>query len=199
MIDFYALRANQHSWLVRFYSEWESAGRNLSQLPNFAYAVAVGYFYTARQTVDGKDIVDETLAESSNEALQKALIMFPGVLLPLLDKCSIEPDKKAAGHKFFLDAQAPPDSSSTQSRGLAMLCALYVGRSFHIWKDPDLLPWLEENVTKVIARVNCNTDSFVLDCEEKRKVRYQGTPRNVHRHIAISDIKDATSCLASAN
>ena len=195
MIDFYALRANQHAWLVRFYSEWESAGRNLSQLPNFAYAVAVGYFYTARQTVDGKDIVDETLAESSNEALQKALIMFPGVLLPLLDKCSIEPDKKAAGHKFFLDAQAPPDSSSTQSRGLAMLCALYVGRSFHIWKDPDLLPWLEENVTKVIARVNCNTDSFVLDCEEKRKIRYQGTPRNVHRHIAISDIKDATSAL----
>ena len=195
MIDFYALRANQHAWLVRFYSEWESAGRNLSQLPNFAYAVAVGYFYTARQTVDGKDIVDETLAESSNEALQKALIMFPGVLLPLLDKCSIEPDKKAAGHKFFLDAQAPPDSSSTQSRGLAMLCALYVGRSFHIWKDPDLLPWLEENVTKVIERVNCKTDSFVLDCEEKRKVRYQGTPRNIHRHIAISDIKDATSAL----
>lgn len=195
MIDFYALRANQHTWLLRFYTEWESAGRNLSQLPNFAYAVAVGYFYSATQVVDGKTNVDEELMDLANDALQNALIMFPGVLLPLLDKCSIEADKKAAGHPFFLDAQAPPDSSSIQSRGLAMLCALYVGRSFHIWKDPDLLPWLERNVTKAMERVDSKSDPFVQDCEEKRKVRYQGTPRNIHRHIAISDIKEATSAL----
>jgi hypothetical protein len=31
--------------------------------------------------------------------------MFPGVLLPLLDKCSVDADKKVMGHKFFLDAQ----------------------------------------------------------------------------------------------
>ena len=195
MIDFYALRANQHAWLLRFYTEWEAAGRNLSQLPNFAYAVAVGYFYSANQVLDGKPNVDEPMMELANDALQNALIMFPGVLLPLLDKCSIDADKKASGHPFFLDAQAPPDSSSIQSRGLAMLCALYVGRSFHIWKDPDLLPWLEQNVSKVMERVDSKSDPFVQDCEEKRKVRYQGTPRNIHRHIAISDIKEATSAL----
>ncbi len=31
--------------------------------------------------------------------------MFPGVLLPLLDKCSINPDKEVASHHFF-SAQA---------------------------------------------------------------------------------------------
>ena len=195
MIDFYALRSSQHTWLLRFYSEWEAAGKNLSQLPNFAYAVAVAYFYTSRQAVDNKVAADESLMELADEALQKALIMFPGVLLPLLDKCSIEADKRAAGHRLFLDAQAPPESCPSQSRGLSLLCALYVGRSYHIWKDPDLLPWLEKNVALVIERVDSDADDFVHDCEEKRKIRYQGTPRNIHRHVVISDIKEATLAL----
>merc|ERR1719510_231431 len=195
MIDFYALRSSQHRWLLRFYSEWEAAGKNLSQLPNFAYAVAVAYFYTSRQAVDNKVAADESLMELADEALQKALIMFPGVLLPLLDKCSIEADKRAAGHRLFLDAQAPPESCPSQSRGLSLLCALYVGRSYHIWKDPDLLPWLKKNVALVIERVDSNADDFVHDCEEKRKIQYQGTPRNIHRHVVISDIKEATLAL----
>ena len=29
--------------------------------------------------------------------------MFPGVLMPLLDKCSINPDSSVAGHAFFGD------------------------------------------------------------------------------------------------
>ena len=33
--------------------------------------------------------------------LQRALLMFPGVLIPLLDKCSIQPDPNVASHAFF--------------------------------------------------------------------------------------------------
>ena len=32
-------------------------------------------------------------------------------------------------------------------------------------------------------------------CVLRRKVRYQGTPRNIYRHFIISDIKDATATL----
>ena len=32
-------------------------------------------------------------------------------------------------------------------------------------------------------------------CVHRRKVRYQGTPRNIYRHFIISDIKDATATL----
>ena len=32
-------------------------------------------------------------------------------------------------------------------------------------------------------------------CVFRRKVRYQGTPRNIYRHFIISDIKDATATL----
>jgi hypothetical protein len=33
--------------------------------------------------------------------LQNALIMFPSVLVPLLEKCSIQPDPKVTAHPFF--------------------------------------------------------------------------------------------------
>ena len=69
--------------------------KNLSQLPNWAYSVSVAYFYYAEE--GSKDFT------KADEMLQKALIMFPGVLLPLLDKCSIEAGKETK-HKYFLEA-----------------------------------------------------------------------------------------------
>ena len=36
-----------------------------------------------------------------NLQLQKSLIMFPGLLIPMLDKCSIVPDAQVAAHPFF--------------------------------------------------------------------------------------------------
>lgn len=96
MIDFYAIRSQQHEWFIRLFSEWEHS-RNLSQLPNWAYSIAVAHFHVAEE--GDKDY------SKADEFLQTALINFPGVLLPLLDKCSIEADKKVAGHKFFIDSQ----------------------------------------------------------------------------------------------
>jgi hypothetical protein len=96
LMDFYAIRAHQYQWFATFYEELE-ATKNLSQLPNWAYSVAIAYFYIAQETPD-KDLA------KADDHLQKALIMFPGVLLPLLDKCSIDADK-VARHKFWVEAQ----------------------------------------------------------------------------------------------
>jgi hypothetical protein len=92
-IDFYALRSKKYEWLICAYEEWEPV-KNLSQLPNFAFSVAMANF----------QLDDETESENklmSNVLLQKALIMFPGVLLPLLDKCSVQPDSRVSSHPFF--------------------------------------------------------------------------------------------------
>lgn len=83
---------------------------------------------------------------------------------------------------------------SSETSGLELLTKLYIGRSYHIWKLPELLPWLERNTKEVAKRVD-NGDSFVKECIEKRKIRYQGAPRNVYRHVIMSDIKDATTSL----
>ena len=92
-IDFYALRSMKYEWLICAYEEWEPI-RNVSQLPNFAFSVAVAYFHLDEDPESEKRLV-------ANSLLQKALIMFPGVLIPLLDKCSVQPDSRVSSHPFF--------------------------------------------------------------------------------------------------
>lgn len=90
MIDFYAIRAKEHAWLVEFLTEWESA-KNMSQLPNCAFSLAVAHYHTS---ADGDyDVADKML--------QEALLMFPGVLLPLLEKCAVQVDKRVCSHTYF--------------------------------------------------------------------------------------------------
>ena len=72
-------------------------GNSLTYLSYRAYGVAVAHFHSAH---DGDK--DFSMAD---EMLQTALINFPGVLLPLLDKCSIDAEDKVARHPFFVDSQ----------------------------------------------------------------------------------------------
>ena len=94
-------------------------------------------------------------------------------------------------HKFlniytFFPFSHPPSLNN--------LIQLYVGRSYHVWKDVELLPWLERNANKCLDEME-RDPTIPTSCEEKRKTRYQGTPRNIYRHILLSDIKDATATL----
>ena len=67
-----------------------------------------------------------------------------------------------------------------------------------MWKVPEILPWLERNCRAVLDRVD-RGEAAVKQAAEKRKLRYQGTPRNVYRHVIMSDIKDATTSLPKAS
>ena len=80
MVDFYALRAREYEWFIKFCNLWESS-RNLTQLPNIAYGLALANFRLGN-------------LETANELLQNALLMFPGVLMPLLEKCSVQTDSR---------------------------------------------------------------------------------------------------------
>lgn len=93
-IDFYALRSREYGWLIEFFNEWEQ-WKNLSQLPNFAYSIAIAHYYLATTGNTDPDL------ETANTLLQNALIMFPGVLIPLLEKCSVQTDSKVSSHSFF--------------------------------------------------------------------------------------------------
>lgn len=174
VIDYYALRSNQYEYLIKFYNEWNPA-RNLYQLPNFAFSVPLARYLQAVD--DGKPVTE------ADTMLQDALLMYPGFLHPLLNKCNVEADAAVQRHPFF-QRQSDP-------KGLIQLISLYIGRTYGSWKAADVIFWLETNVQKVLARVQSN-DSFITECQEKTKLRYQGTPRNVLRHIILSNIKDAT-------
>ncbi|XP_010877750.3 transcription factor 25 [Esox lucius] len=187
LIDFLSLRSREYSYLLRLYQAWE-VHRNLSQLPNFAFSVALSCFHLSQeeQTESGER---EKLKQKADLLLQNALIMFPGVLMPLLDLCTVQPDAAVVSHVFF-----GPKSQLGQSPALAELVSLYVGRTHTLWREAGVLLWLEECVREVLQRVD-SKDPLVEDCQNKRKQRYQNAPRNIHRHVILSEIKEATSAL----
>lgn len=43
--------------------------------------------------------------EQAHILLQKALIMFPGVLIPLTEKCNVQTDSRITSSPFFKNAQ----------------------------------------------------------------------------------------------
>lgn len=170
IIDYYAIRAKQYEWLVQLYDEWE-ATNNLSQLPNMAYSYALALFHLKRM-------------EAADRALQYALLMFPAVLRMLLDELSIQPDPRVSGHAYF-----GPATYDKATVALQQLTSMYVCRSKLVWRDTEILPWLERNVTAVLDRVDAK-DDIVAEYTAKRNQRYMNPPRAILRHIVLSDFKE---------
>ena len=93
MMDFYAIRAQEYAWFIDFFNYYEPK-KNLSQLPNFAYAIALAHFHQSK--------LDSVPLHQADDYLQKALLMFPAVLIPLLEKCSIQADAEVSKHPYFM-------------------------------------------------------------------------------------------------
>ncbi|KAK0144727.1 Transcription factor 25 [Merluccius polli] len=187
LIDFLALRSREYHSILRLYQDWEEH-KNLSQLPNFAFSVALCHFHLSEED-DTKPEEREKYRKNADHLLQHALIMFPGLLTPLLDLCTVQPDATVSSHAFF-----GPKSQIGQSPALAELTHLYVGRNHLLWREGGVLLWLEECVKEVLLRVDAK-DPLVEDGQNKRKQRYQSAPRAIHRHVLLSEIKEATSFL----
>uniref|UniRef100_A0A2K5WUL5 TCF25 ribosome quality control complex subunit n=1 Tax=Macaca fascicularis TaxID=9541 RepID=A0A2K5WUL5_MACFA len=187
LMDHLALRARNYEYLIRLFQEWE-AHRNLSQLPNFAFSVPLAYFLLSQQT-DLPEHERSSAREKASLLIQQALTMFPGVLLPLLESCSVRPDITVSSHSFF-----GPNAEISQPPALSQLVNLYLGRSHFLWKEPATMSWLEENVRAVLQTVDAG-DPAVEACENRRKVLYQRAPRNIHRHVILSEIKEAVAAL----
>lgn len=186
LIDFLSLRSSEFDFLLRFYQELEPA-KNLSQLPNFAFSVALAQFH-----LEVAKSATESSTPVADELLQSALLQFPTVLHHLLDKCSVAPDPRVEKHPHFSLAKEYllPDP-------LNQLVNLYASRSFHCWKDPDVLLWLERNSRFFMDRFDRGevTPTELEEIAEKHKSRFIKTPRNVTRHVIVSDIKESLAYL----
>ncbi|XP_017479916.1 PREDICTED: transcription factor 25 [Rhagoletis zephyria] len=171
IIDYYALRSKQYAWLIKFYEEYDAV-RNLSQLPNMAYSYALALFCQMGE------------CEKSDKALQYALLMFPGVLRPLLDELSVQTDKRVQASSYFNNS-----ISGSQSPSLHQLVSLYICRAKVVWRQNNMLPWLERNVNLVLDLVD-QKDEVITDYNQKRAVRYVSPPRPILRHVILSDYKE---------
>ncbi|RWS02619.1 Transcription factor 25-like protein, partial [Dinothrombium tinctorium] len=184
MIDFYAIRAEQFDYLFSLYNEWSNS-RKLWLLPNFRFSIALSYFLKS-QLPSIKDSTELLL--TSDKYIQEAFLSFPEVLLPLLDKCSVEPDSEVLKCQHFI-------KSKNSYQSLQHLIAVFIGRNYMVWKERSILAWLERNVREVISRVKSG-DQLISDFDEKKKQFFsQATPKNVLRHIFLSGIKEASGIL----
>lgn len=97
LIDFYAIRSSQYEYLIEFY-ETLNDSKHLYLLPNIAFSIALAHFYLFNQTNE------TTHLEKGEKLLQDALVRFPSILMDLLEKCGVTPDKEVETHWIFAKA-----------------------------------------------------------------------------------------------
>lgn len=94
LIDFYAIRSSQYEYLIEFYETFSDL-KHLNLMPNMLMSYALAHHYLYNKT-NNKDNL-----EKGNKALTEALLRFPGVLMSMLDKLSVIPEKQVESHRFF--------------------------------------------------------------------------------------------------
>lgn len=174
MIDYFALRSEQYDYLLRLETEVSYSSTKL-QTPNFAFSVSLAHFKLALQ--GNKDTT------KADKMLQDKLLLYPMMLVPLLDKCSVQPDKRVDAHKFFSTSEVDERSSE-----LMRLVKLYVGRCETCWKEPVVLQWLERNVHSVLDIVDAGTDTRLGKYPSLRKLQFKHPPPSILRHYNLSGI-----------
>lgn len=182
LLDQFALNCGEYDFICRSFMEWGD-NKNLEQLPNWAYSLALAEF----QLATAAKVESET--NRADLLLTDAILRFPTVLLKMLEKCSVQPDKKVE-ECDYLTKRA--QESTTQ--GLELLCHLYVERTHSAWKAPHVLAWLERVVKEsVLDILDKNEDVRIKRFAKQRKRRYQKAPLNIHRHAMLSDLPGVSS------
>lgn len=174
-IDTVALRARQYTWLASAAAQWQSE-RNVHLLPNWAYSYALAKFYLSSK--EGGNLTE------ADDLIQTALIRFPGVLCPLLEKCAVQTDKKVFSHHYF---RSYADETCTPP--LQQLISLYCSRARGPWQESSALAWLERNVVTATARVEAH-DALVAASALERRRLYPKTPIAMLRHIVVLNVDD---------
>ncbi|KAK1314622.1 hypothetical protein QJS10_CPA06g01434 [Acorus calamus] len=180
-IDYFALRAEEYTWLERFVEEYKSDA-SICLFPNFSYSLAVCQFYLERDAAS-KGLVLEDDKSSSTDLMKQALMLHPLVLKRLVEKTPLKDSvwTKILNHPFFGSAQAGSPS-------LDHLIKIYVERNYVLYRYPDLQNFLKEAAHSVIELLNMNSTE-VKDWACVRKEVFP-SDKNEYSHLQISDFSD---------
>lgn len=168
LIDLYALRSSQYAYLVDFYESFDPF-KHLSLMPNMALSVALAYYSLYRQNND-----KETLAKAT-KMLKDALVKFPYVLMELLEKCGITPDKQVEKSRTFAKT-----SNLSVPQGLKYLLDLYVLRMHYEWRIPENIQWLESTVKELV-----NNEKSIESSVNEHKKKFVFGAKVSHNAICI--------------
>uniref|UniRef100_A0A915Q5I6 Transcription factor 25 n=1 Tax=Setaria digitata TaxID=48799 RepID=A0A915Q5I6_9BILA len=175
-IDSVALKAREYNYLILLYNTLKDS-KNLDRLPNFAYSIALAYFFLFCENgrVEDKEIADLMIAS--------AIRHFPTVLLKLLDAMNVQPDPAIENNQYMSIV-----AHERESEGIKLLTSIYLKLSSSIWlEDPSVLPWLEGITTATVSSFN-NFKEELTKWEKLRKTCYVGIPRNIERHAYLWEV-----------
>jgi len=176
--------SKEYQWLIDFY-EYFKESKGLSLLPNFAYSIALAKWHIEHNNGQ-KDYPDST-----NKMIQ-AIIFYPYIIPILYKKCGIT-DNTVKKHSYF-QRVVGDNIESEGNTGLKLLLDLYIERAWSAWKEDEILEWLKETVKEAFTIIK-NKDPIIEQAENVRQTKYVKTPRNIYRHILLSDIKEVTASI----
>lgn len=185
MLPHFCFYAGEHSYLRDFIEGFDKS-KNLRSLPNFAFARAL----LDRHEADTGKAVSGVRA--STDKLEEALLRFPWVLVPLIEKTGIHVNSTAAGHNWF---QAPnPDAMSQSERSVLLLGIIFVERSHGLWADTETAKWINVAVENVVSRLE-REPGLGERYETMRREHYGRPPPSICRHVLVLGFKDAARLL----
>ncbi|CAA0821206.1 Unknown protein [Striga hermonthica] len=193
-IDYYSLRAEEYAWLELFADEYNS-DNSLWLFPNFSFSLAACRFYLERDEKQSdsdpnkKGVMGKA---NSYELMKQALMLHPSVLKKLAVKVPLKDRKWTAliEHKFFR-------SEKTGSPSLSHLIAIYVERSYLLWRLPDMQKLLYDSAVSVMEMVEKQAEC-VKDWACVRKEAFS-SEKNEYSHLLVSDFSDSVPTMPPDN
>ncbi|KAL8458929.1 hypothetical protein ACS0TY_036425 [Phlomoides rotata] len=186
-IDYYSLRAEEYAWLERFAEEYE-CDNSLWLFPNFSYSLAVCRFNLERDQLSNSGGMGNG-KDSSFELMKQALMLHPSVLEKLVAKVPLKERRwtDVLKHNFF-------GLEQTGNPSLDHLIAIYVEKSYLIWRLPDLQKLLYDSAVSVL-------EEQASDVKDWACVRNEAfsSEKNEYSHLLISDFSDSVSTMPPDN
>ncbi|EGC35534.1 hypothetical protein DICPUDRAFT_152155 [Dictyostelium purpureum] len=210
IIDYYSIKSKQYQFLLDLYTKVKSVTpttSSLALLPNFTYSVALSKFYLEKQQKNqlkqkqqnnsddeeeerpSKQEQQKTKVESSDELLQKALISFPMLLKPLLEKLKVSLTIAKNGKTVCFENDKFFTEDPLEKR-IDHLISLYVERSYQLWQPNEIQEWLKKNAEIVLEKVS-NKDPLVEKLTKTIRDEYETVNQQVFEHLLLSEYSDA--------
>ncbi|CAO3614143.1 unnamed protein product [Cunninghamella echinulata] len=198
-LDYFALYAKEYQYVIDFGKNWKTDNQNyptyVSSLPNFAFSTAYAKFkqHQLEQSDNNKKNKDEDNDATMNDEdkdgsimLKKAISLFPGLIPRLLQALDVSDSIVDSHLDYFTKAKI--------NDYLSLLFALYVDRTYELWKEPEVLEWLKKNVHEVLTNATYHGKAISKLSRQQKK---HTIPLNVCRHILFLNKRELLSMLPS--
>lgn len=178
---------------------------DLVQMPNWSYSYALALYLREQQReidgVDNSNNYDDGEEDGndhlSDVQLQKALMLYPSVLLGLLEINQVD----VKSHSFNSENDWPtilPEfktysnlKRSSSSTAVGKIIQIFIKRNHTLWKHDNIVTWLSRNCKAVVEKLQTEGDKKLSSLppetaeaqEEEKESPQEKSIKNIHKAI----------------